>query len=406
MPLSQVKCKNAKPKPRTYRLFDEKGLYLEVTPKGQKWWRFKYRFNGKEKRISLGVFPEIGLKEARDSRDDARQQLRNNVDPSAIRKARKLSNARANDNSFEILAREWHAKQSSVWSKSYADDVLQRLERNAFPIIGQTPIHEISTAEILDMLRRMEKRGIRETTYRIRAISSQIFRYAIVTGRAEHDPAADLIGSLTPRKRNHFATITDPNKIGQLLRAINEYEGAIATKVALRLAPYVFVRPGELRRAEWSEIDFDDSLWRIPADKMKKGIAHVVPLATQAISLLKVIHEFTGNGRYIFPSIRTPLRPMSENTINAALRRLGYEKDEMTGHGFRSMASTRLNEMGWSSDMIERQLAHTEKNVARGAYNFAEYLSERRRMMQTWANFLDNLEQGADAVSGGFGLKG
>ena len=206
MPLSQVKCKNAKPKPRTYRLFDEKGLYLEITPKGQKWWRFKYRFNGKEKRISLGVFPEVGLKEARDSRDDARQQLRNNVDPSAIRKARKLSNARANDSSFEVIAREWHAKQSSVWSESYADDVLQRMERNAFPIIGQTPIHEISTAEILDMLRRMEKRGIRETTYRIRAISSQIFRYAIVTGRAEHDPAADLIGSLTPRKRNHFAT--------------------------------------------------------------------------------------------------------------------------------------------------------------------------------------------------------
>jgi len=399
MPLSQVKCKNAKPQPRTYRLFDEKGIYLEVTPKGQKWWRFKYRFNGKEKRISLGVFPEIGLKEARDSRDDARQQLRNNVDPSAIRKARKLSNARANDNSFEILAREWHTKQSSVWSQSYADDVLQRMERNAFPIIGQTPIHEISTAEILDMLRRMEKRGIRETTYRIRAISSQIFRYAIVTGRAEHDPAADLIGSLTPRKRNHFATITDPNKIGQLLRAINEYEGAFVTSVALRLAPYVFVRPGELRRAEWSEIDFDDTLWRIPADKMKKGIAHVVPLATQSIALLKEIQEFTGNGKYVFPSIRTPLRPMSENTINAALRRLGYLKDEITGHGFRSMASTRLNEMGWSSDIIERQLAHTEKNAVRGAYNFAEYLPGRRKMMQAWADYLDSLEHETNVAS-------
>jgi len=392
MPLSQVKCKNAKPKPRTYRLFDEKGLYLEVTPKGQKWWRFKYRFNGKEKRISLGVFPEVGLKEARDSRDDARQQLRNNVDPSAIRKARKLSNARANDSSFEVIAREWHAKQSSVWSQSYADDVLQRMERNAFPIIGQTPIHEISSAEILDMLRRMEKRGIRETTYRIRAISSQIFRYAIVTGRAERDPAADLIGSLTPRKRNHFATITDPAKIGQLLRAIGSYEGAIITQFALRLAPYVFVRPGELRRAEWSEIDFNDSLWRIPADKMKKGIAHIVPLAAQAINLLNEIQEFTDKGRYIFPSIRTPLRPMSENTINAALRRLGYEKHEMTGHGFRSMASTRLNEMGWSSDMIERQLAHTEKNAVRGAYNFAEYLPERKKMMQAWADYLDGLK--------------
>lgn len=393
MPLSQVKCKNAKPKSRTYRLFDEKGLYLEITPKDQKWWRLKYRYKGKEKRISLGVFPEVGLKEVRDLRDDARQQLRNNVDPSAIRKARKLSNSSVSDNSFEVIAREWHAKQSSVWSESYSVDVMQRIERNAFPIIGQTPIQEITTAEILEMLRLMEKRGLRETTFRIRAISSQIFRYAIITGRAERDPAADLIGSLAPRKRNHFASITDPSKIGQLLRAINSYEGEFATGIALKLAPYVFVRPGELRRAEWSEIDFRDKLWRIPADKMKKGIAHIVPLSTQSISLFKDIQEFTGNGDYIFPSIRTLLRPMSENTINAALRRLGYEKEEMTGHGFRSMASTRLNELGWESDLIERQLAHTEKNAVRGAYNFAEYLPKRRKMMQAWADYLDGLKE-------------
>jgi integrase len=392
MPLSQVKCKNAKPKSRTYRLFDEKGLYLEVTPKDQKWWRLKYRFSGKEKRISLGVFPEVSLKEVRDLRDDARQHLRNNVDPSAIRKAQKKSDGKASDNSFEVIAREWHAKQSSVWSESYSIDVMQRIERNAFPIIGQTPIQEITTAEILEMLRLMEKRGLRETTFRIRAISSQIFRYAIVTDRTEHDPAANLIGSLTPRKRNHFATITDPEKIGQLLRAIDNYEGEINTRIALSLAPYVFVRPGELRRAEWSEIDFKDKLWRIPADKMKKGIGHVVPLAKQSISLLKEIEGFTGRGRYLFPSIRTSLRPMSENTINAALRRLGYLKEEMTGHGFRSMASTRLNEMGWDSDLIERQLAHTEKNAVRGAYNFAEYLSKRRKMMQSWADYLDGLK--------------
>lgn len=393
MPLSQVKCKNAKPKSRTYRLFDEKGLYLEITPRDQKWWRLKYRFNGKEKRISLGVFPEVGLKEVRDLRDDARQQLRNNVDPSAIRKARKLSNTKTDDSSFEVIAREWHAKQESVWSNIYAEDVMQRMERNAFPVIGQTAIHDISTADVLEMLRLMEKRGLRETTFRIRAISSQIFRYAIITGRADRDPAADLIGSLAPRKRNHFATITDPDKIGQLLRAIDDYEGAFVTCVALKLAPYVFVRPGELRRAEWSEIDFKDKLWRIPADKMKKGIAHVVPLSTQSIFLLKEIQEFTGSGGFIFPSIRTPLRPMSENTINAALRRLGYEKEEMTGHGFRSMASTRLNEMGWESDLIERQLAHIEKNAVRGAYNFAEYLSKRRKMMQVWADYLDSLRK-------------
>lgn len=392
MPLSQVKCKNAKAKSRTYRLFDEKGLYLEVTPKDQKWWRLKYRFNGKEKRISLGVFPEVGLKEVRDLRDDARKHLRNNVDPSAIRKARNLSNTLADDSSFEVIAREWHAKQSSVWSESYSVDVMQRMERNAFPVIGQTPIQEITATGILEMLRLMEKRGLRETTHRIRAITSQIFRYAIVTGRADRDPAVDLVGSLAPRKRKHFSTITDPDKIGQLLRAINGYEGEFVTRIALRLAPYVFVRPGELRRAEWSEIDFKDKLWRIPADKMKKGVAHIVPLALQSISLLKEIQNVTGNGRYIFPSIRTPLRPMSENTVNAALRRLGYQKEEMTGHGFRAMASTRLNEMGWKSDIIERQLAHTEKNMVRAAYNHAEYLSERRKMMREWADYLDSLE--------------
>ena len=391
MPLTQVQCKNAKPKSKTYRLFDEKGLYLEVTHKAQKWWRLKYRFNGKEKRISLGVFPEVGLKEVRDLRDDARQQLRNNVDPSAVRKIQKQNNITTSGNAFEVIAREWHARQTNVWSESYADDVLRRLETNTFPIIGEIPIGEVTAADMLDMLRRMEKRGIGETTYRIRAVCSQIFRYAIATGRAEGNPAADLVGSLTPRKRNHFATITDPDKIGQLLRAIDSYEGNIITKISLQLAPYVFVRPGELRHAEWSEIDFKDKLWRIPPEKMKKRIGHVVPLAKQSISLLKEIKPFTGNGHYIFPSYRTSSRPMSENTINGALRRLGYTKEEMTGHGFRAMASTRLNEMGWDSDIIERQLAHIEKNKVRGAYNHAEFISDRRKMMQSWADYLDVL---------------
>ena len=392
MPLTQVKCKNAKPKAKTYRLYDEKGLYLEVTPKAHKWWRLKYRFNGKEKRLALGVFPEVGLKEVRDLRDDARQQLRNNVDPSAVRKIQKQNGVAASGNSFEGIAREWHVRQATVWSESYADDVLRRLESNTFPVIGQFPIGEVTAADMLDMLRRMEKRGIGETTYRIRAVCSQIFRYAIATGRAERDPAADLVGSLTPRKRNHFATITDPDKIGQLLRAIDSYEGNIITKIALQLAPYVFVRPGELRHAEWSEIDFKDKLWRIPPEKMKKRISHVVPLAKQSIRLLKEIKPFTGNGRYIFPHYRTSSRPMSENTINGALRRLGYTKEEMTGHGFRAMASTRLNEMGWDSDLIERQLAHIEKNAVRGAYNHAEYLPRRRKMMQVWADNLDQLK--------------
>ena len=324
MPLTQVRCKNAKPKSKSYRLFDEKGLYLEVTPKAQKWWRLKYRFDGKEKRISLGVFPETSLKEARDSRDDARQQLKRNIDPSSVRKAQKQIRQYVNGNSFESISREWHAKQAVGWSESYANDVLRRLESNAFPTIGNLPINEISAADMLAVLNKMEKRGIGETTYRIRAISSQIFRYAIVTGRAERDPAADLIGTLAPRKRIHYATITEPNQIGQLLRAISSYEGALITKIALKIAPYIFVRPGELRHAEWSEIDFKNKIWRIPADKMKNRMGHVVPLASQVLVLLREIEPFTGRGRYVFPSFRTTTRPMSENTINAALRRLGY----------------------------------------------------------------------------------
>lgn len=391
IPLTDTVIRNAKPKEKPYRLFDAGGLYLEIAPSGGKWWRLKFRINGKEKRISLGVYPEISLKGARERRDEKRKLLANGVDPGEHRKAEKASKAQLGGNTFEVIAREWFAKFSTQWVASHSDKILRRLERDIFPWIGSRPIGEISALELLASLRRIENRGALETAHRAQQNCSQIFRYAIVTGRAERDPAADLRGALPPAKERHHASITDPKAIGGLLRAIEGYSGSFVTQCALRLAPLVFVRPGELRKAEWSEIDFENAEWRIPAERMKMREMHIVPLSTQALAVLRDLHALTGRGEYVFPGARTNQRPMSENTVNGALRRLGFEKDEMTGHGFRSMASTLLNEQGWNRDAIERQLAHAERDTIRAAYNYAEHLPERRRMMQAWANHLDAL---------------
>jgi len=338
------------------------------------------------------------LKQARERRDDARKLLANGIDPSERRKATKTAATDRAANSFEAIAREWFASFSKAWAKSHADKVIHRLDLNVFPWLGGRPIAEIAASELLAVLRRIESRGAIETAHRTKQACSQVFRYAVATGRAERDPSADLRGALAPAKERHHPSVKDPTAIGALLRALDGYTGSPVTKCALQLAPLTFTRPGELRQAEWTEINLDGAEWRIPAERMKMRSPHIVPLSMQAVAVLRELHPITGRNKYVFPGARTNGRPMSENTVNAALRRLGYSKDEMTGHGFRSIASTQLNEQGWNRVAIERQLAHAERDDVRAAYNFAEHLPERRRMMQAWADYLDGLRSGAKAT--------
>jgi len=404
MPLTDIKIRSAKPQHKTYKLFDSGGLYLEVTTAGRKYWRWKYRFGGKEKRLAFGVYPDVTLKMAREERDDARSQLASGVDPSEARRAEKVAQAGAE--SFEAIAREWHAKFSPGWEASHGDRIFRRLENDIFPWLGKRPIGEIKAPEMLAVLHRIESRGALETAHRALQNCGQVFRYAVATGRAERDPTRDLKGALPPTKEKHHASITDPKRIAELLRAIDTYEGYFVTKCALRLAPLVFVRPGELRRAEWPEFDLEKAEWRIPAKRMKMRDLHIVPLARQAVDILLELEPLTNRAfpsrpnarRYVFPSARTHERPMSENAVLAALRRMGYTKEEMTAHGFRSMASTLLHEQGWNHQAIERQLAHAERNAVSAAYNFAEHLAERRKMMQAWADYLDGLKAGAEVI--------
>lgn len=398
MPLTAVDVKNAKPQDKPYRLADEKGLYLEVTPSGGRYWRLKYRIQGKEKRLALGVFPDISLAQARAGRDDARKQIALGVDPCEAKQEAKAAKLLSAASSFEAVAREWHEKFSPTWAEGTRARILRTLEKDLFPAIGKKPIGEITAPLLLACLRKLEARGVIFSAHKARQYAGQIFRYAIATGRAERDPAADLRGALQPFRHEHHAAVTEPKKVAELLRAMDGYTGQFVTACALKLAPLVFVRPGELRRAEWSEFDFDAKEWRIPAEKMKMREPHIVPLSSQALAIVASLRPLTGEGRYLFPSLRTGDRPMSENTINAALRRLGYVSDEMTGHGFRSIATSLLNEQGWHRDAIERQLAHAERDQVRAAYNRAEHLPERRRMMQAWADYLDTLKKGADVV--------
>lgn len=394
MPLSDTAIRNIKGGTKPVKLFDGGGLFLLVTPPGGKWWRLKYRFDGKEKLVSLGTYPATSLARARQKRDDARRLLADGIDPSAHKQAAKV--ARGEANSFEAVAREWFAKFSPSWVPSHGDKILRRLERDVFPWIGDKPVGAVTPPTLLAVLRRIEQRGAVETAHRAMQNCGQVFRYAIATGRAERDFSADLRGALPPVTPKHHASITDPKAIGQLLRDFRAYEGSFVTRCALLLAPLVFVRPGELRKAAWPEINLDSAEWRIPAARMKSRMMHIVPLSTQAVDVLRELHALTGAGAYVFPGARSTNRPMSENTVNAALRRLGYDKSTMTGHGFRSMASTLLNEQGWNGDAIERQLAHVERNGVRAAYNYAEHLPERRKMMQAWADHLQTLERGAN----------
>ena len=399
MALTDVKVRNAKPGEKQVKLSDGDGMYLLVTPNGGKCWRIKYRFGGKEKVLALGTYPEVSLSDARERRHDARKLLANGVDPGEIKKAQKASTVAETENSLEVVAREWHNKFSGTWSSSHAETTLRRIELDVFPVLGAKPVGEIKPMELLTMLRRIESRGALETAHRVRTICGQIFRYAVATGRAERDPAADLKGALPPYKKGHLAAITDPKEVADLLRAIDGYQGSFVVKCALQLSPFFFVRPGELRQAEWSEFDLENAEWNIPAARMKMKVAHLVPLSMQALDVLRDLQALTGRSKYLFPCHRSLARPMSNNAINAALRRMGFEKDEMTGHGFRAMARTILDEVVQiRPDFIEHQLAHAVRDPNGRAYNRTAHLTERKKMMQQWADYLDRLKSGAKVI--------
>ncbi|HUY18681.1 MAG TPA: integrase arm-type DNA-binding domain-containing protein [Candidatus Binataceae bacterium] len=396
--LTDSAIRQAKPSTKPCKLFDGAGLYLLIAPIGGKWWRLKYRFGGREKLLSLGTYPETSLKLAREKRDSARKLIAAGVDPSVERRAAKVALVQRESGSLEAVAREWFEKFSANWAPTHANTIIRRMERDVFPWLGRRPVGEITAAELLTALRRVESRGALETAHRVHQICGQVFRYAIATGRAQRDPSGDLRGALPPVKETHHSALTEPKQVGALMRSINGYQGSFVVRCALRLAPLVFVRPGELRKAEWSEFDLDGATWRIPAARMKMRTEHIVPLSRQAVEVLREVMPLTGAGRYVFPNARTASRPLSENAVLAALRRMGYRTDEMTGHGFRTIASTLLNELGWPRDAIERQLAHAERDGVRDAYNRAEYLAERRRMMQAWVDYLDGLASGGAVI--------
>lgn len=406
MALTDVAIRNAKPAEKQQKLFDGGGLHLLVTPAGGKRWVLKYRFGGKEKSLALGTYPEVTLVEARQKRAAAREMLVQGTDPGEAKKAEKRTQRLNAENSFEAIAREWHAKYAPSWSASHGARLLRRLEVDAFPWIGGKPIAELAPPDVLDVLRRVEKRGALETAHRLHANIGQVCRYAVATGRAARDVTADLRGALPPVQQEHMAAITDPKQVAELLRAIDGYQGTLPVSCALRLAPLLFQRPGELRAAEWAEFDLDASTWEIPSDRMKRtkqgkaaGGAHIVPLPLQAVAILRELQLLTGNGRLLFPSVRTKDRPMSDNTVNAALRRLGYDGDTMTGHGFRAMARTILDEvLAVPAPIIEAQLAHTVKDPLGRAYNRTAHLQQRREMMQKWADYLDRLKAGAQII--------
>ena len=397
MPLTDTSIRNAKPGAKPIKLFDERGLFLLVTPTGGKWWRLRYMFDGKEKLLSLGVYPDVSLKDARERRDEARKLVANGVNPSENRKIQKSARADLVANSFEVITREWFAKFASTWVSNHGDRIIRRFERDIFPWIGGRPIAEITAPELLAVVRRIENRGALETAHRALGNCGQVFRYAVATGRAERDPSSDLRGALPPVKGTHFAATTEPKRVAEILRALDGYEGTLTVRCALRLAPLVFVRPGELRNAQWADIDFETAEWRYLVTKT--NTPHIVPLARQAIEILRELQPLTGNSRFVFPSARSFIRPMSDNAILAAMRRLGIDKEEMSGHGFRAVARTILDEvLGVRPDFIEHQLAHAVRDPNGRAYNRTAHLLERRKMMQQWADYLDKLKTGAEII--------
>jgi integrase len=394
MSLSELAIKNAKPNQKAYRIKDESGLYLEIHPTGKKVWRVRYWINQKEGNVKLGEYPLMGLKEARIKRDEARKEVSVGIKPISP-KHKEVEGELEHEITFQNIAMEWLEKRKKeTKSEKTQKQIEARLRRYVFPFIGRLEPDKIQAPLLLNVIRRIEAQGIIEMAHRVLGVCGQIFRYAIITGNASRDPSADLKGALITRQTKHFSTITAPKEIAGLLSVCEEYNGSEVVKIALQLSALTFVRPGELRHMEWHEVDLENARWTIAPDKMKMKRTHIVPLSTQAIALLQKLFTQTGHGRYAFPSYRTPAgdRPMSENTVNAALRRLGYSKEEMTAHGFRGMASTVFYENGWPGEVIELQLAHQERNKIKSAYNHAQYLEKRREMMQWWADYLDDLK--------------
>jgi len=398
MPLTNTAVNNAKPEDKQRKLTDEKGLFLLIHPNGSKYWRLKYRFGGREKLLALGVYPEVSLADARQRREDARKLLAQGVDPGEIKRATKAAGANNAANSFEVVAREWFAKNKPSWSESHGTRIIRRLEADIFPWVGSRPIADMTAPELLSVARRIESRGALETAHRALQNCGQVLRYAVATGRALRDVSVDLRGALPAVKETHLAAVTEPAQVAPMLRAFDEYSGSFVTKCALRLAPLVFVRPGELRKAQWADFDLDKAEWRYLVTKT--NTPHIVPLSRQAIEILTELKALTGNGKYVFPGARTNGRPMSENAVLAAMRRMNIGKDEMTGHGFRAMARTILDEvLGVRPDFIEHQLAHAVRDPNGRAYNRTAHLEERKKMMQQWADYLDKLKAGAEVIS-------
>lgn len=398
MPLTDVRVRTAKPAEKDYKMADERGLFLLVKKNSSKYWRMKYRIAGKEKLLAIGVYPDVSLASARQSRDEARSMLAQGIDPMEHKKAVKAAFHESASNSFEIIAREWLGNRKPGSEKSDAR-IKRILEKDLFPAMGSRPIADITPPELLRALRRMESRGVLETAHKARQYAGQIFRYAVATGRADRDPSADLKGALkTPIKR-HFAAITTPKEAGQLMRAIYSYQASPAVMAALKLAPLLFCRPGELRQLEWQEVNFEERRIELPPEKMKVKEPHIIPLCKQAVAILEELHALTGRGRYVFPNGRGASRPLSENGLRVALRTMGYANEQMTVHGFRAMARTLLDEiLAFPVDWIEHQLAHAVRDANGRAYNRTKHLEQRRKMMQTWADYLDSLREDENKV--------
>lgn len=391
--LTDTEIRQAKPGEKDYKLTDGGGLYLLVKANGSKLWRWRFRLHGREKQMGLGAYPEVKLREARDARDAARLQVRQGIDPVSARRGA------VGGDTLQGVCEAWLARIGPSWTPGTLSRTRRNLTRDVYPFLGSTPIRSIGPAELLPVLERIADRGALDMAHRTRQRLSQMFRWAIVTHRADRDPAGDLRGALRAAPRKPFAAILDPRELGDLLRAVEGYQGQFVVRMALCIAPYVFVRPTELRAARWAEFDLGRARWVIPSGRMKRSRDHIVPLARQPLGLLTELRALTGSGELLFPGVRSASRPISENTLNAALRRLGYDKTQQTMHGWRAVASTLLHEQGWPPDAIERQLAHAEESRSRAAYHRSEYLEKRTEMMQAWADYLDALRGGAEVIT-------
>ncbi|EIM5532721.1 tyrosine-type recombinase/integrase [Salmonella enterica subsp. enterica] len=403
MPLTDLAIRRSKPKDKPYTLNDGNGLSLLIEPNGSKGWRLRYRFSGKAKLMSLGTYPNVALADARTARDEAKKLIAGGIDPAEVRKAKKREIESRFGNTFEGIAREWYEKRFDRWSPSYAEEMIETFEKDVFPYIGSRPIAEIKPMELLAVLSVLNDRGATEKLRKVRQRCGEVFRYAVITGRAEYNPAPDLVSAFAPHKKEHYAFLKT-DELPEFFRILNTYTGSMIVKLAMRLLILTGLRPGELRQAEWPEIDFDNRLWEIPKERMKMRRPHCVPLSEQALNILEQLKPVTGHYQYIFPGRIHHSKPMSEMAMNVLIRRIGYA-GRVTGHGFRHTMSTILHEQGYNTAWIETQLAHVDKNSIRGTYNHAQYLDGRREMLQWYADYMDALEHGENVVHGKFGKR-